>query len=60
VQLALDGSIDLSDGEVSGALVGACVQVPGYDIARLQDRVLYRDNGTNLDVTTLPIPELDG
>ena len=56
-QVARDGELDLHDGEVSGNPVGANVQVPGYDISRLSDRVLYRDNDRNLDATELPVPD---
>lgn len=56
VQIALDGELSLSDGEVAGNPIGANLQVPGYDIGRLSDRVLYRDNGTNLDAADLYIP----
>jgi hypothetical protein len=57
LQVAIDGEIDLSAGEISGAEVGACVQVEGYDLERLTTGVLYRDNGINLDATMLPVPE---
>jgi len=57
LQLALDGELDLLDGRVSGAEVGACIQVPDYDLTRLTTRVEYRDNGINLDATELPVPE---
>jgi len=33
------------------------VQVDDYDIGRLADRVVYRDNGTKLETTGLYIPE---
>jgi hypothetical protein len=50
-------SLDLRTGRVSGAAIGACIQVDGYDVARLSDDVIYVDNGVNLDATTLPVPE---
>jgi len=52
-----DGELDLANGEVTGAEIGACVQSESYDVARLTDQVEYRDNGANLDVTALPVPE---
>ncbi len=52
------GQIDLARGEVSGSPIGACVQVPGYDLARLSNDVSYTDNGINLDSTTLPVPDI--
>jgi hypothetical protein len=57
VQVARDGELDLCDGEVSGNPIGANVQVPGYDVARLGKRVSYHDNGQGLDATTLPVPD---
>ncbi|MCC7542228.1 MAG: hypothetical protein IT379_38775 [Deltaproteobacteria bacterium] len=57
VQVTSGSALDLEDGEIYGAEVGACVQIEGYDLARLSTRVLYRDNGVNLDSTTHPDPE---
>ncbi len=49
-------SVDVSSGVVERSTIGACVQVDGYDIARLSDDVMYRDNEQNLDSTMLPVP----
>jgi len=57
VQVVQDGSLDLHDGVVARNLIGANVQVDGYDIARLQDRVSYPDNGRTLDSSALPVPQ---
>jgi hypothetical protein len=57
LQLADDGSADLSDGVISDHLVGVNIQVPDYDIVRLTRGVVFRDNDTNLDSTELPIPD---
>jgi len=57
LQVALDGALDLSDGEVVGNAIGACVQVADYDLARLSDRVSYRDNGSAIQATELPVPD---
>ena len=57
VQVSRDGAMDLHDGEIAENPVGANVQVPDYDFSRLTDRVFYRDNGTNLDSSTLFVPE---
>jgi len=57
LQIALDGSLDLVDGTVSGSPIGACVQVDGYDLSRLTNSVRYRDNETNLQATDLPVPD---
>jgi hypothetical protein len=58
VMVAEEATLDLSDGDVSSSNIGACVQVDGYDLGRLSNRVTYRDNGTNLVSTSLPVPEL--
>jgi hypothetical protein len=39
--------------------IGACVQVPDYDIARLRQNVVYTDNATNLESTSLPLPDFE-
>lgn len=57
VQVARGGTMDLSVGEVVGNPIGANVQTEGFDSARLADRVVYLDNGVNLDATTLPVPD---
>jgi len=57
VQVADDGALDLANGQVSNAEIGACVQIEGYDVDRLTTRVQYVDNTTNLDATSLPVPE---
>ncbi len=57
VQVAVDGQLDLSTGEVSFSPIGANVQVEGYDVDRLSADVAYRENGVNLDAAELPVPE---
>ncbi len=49
-------SLDLASGVVAGSQIGACVQIDGYDLDRLTRDVDYVDNGSNLDVTSLPVP----
>ena len=56
LMVAQDGEADLSEGEIVGCEIGACLQVDGYDVTRLQEGVRYRDNGTNLQATMLPVP----
>ncbi len=48
--------VDFESGVVSGTTIGACVQVEGYDLDRLTHEVAYRENGTNLSSTMLPVP----
>ena len=57
LQLARGGVIDLTSGEVTENAIGANVQTEGYDLARITDRVIYRDNGRDLDSTLLPVPD---
>jgi hypothetical protein len=56
VQVEGEAALDISAGLVERAEIGACVQVPDYDFDRLTDDVVYRDNGTNLETTELPVP----
>ena len=56
VQVAREASMDLRDGLIADNPVGANVQVPGFDVNRLTDRVAYERNGVNLDATELPTP----
>ncbi len=57
IQMAAGGTVDLHLGEVSRNRIGANVQTVGFDLARLQDRVLYLDNEVELDSSLLPVPE---
>jgi hypothetical protein len=57
VQLVRDGAVDLHEGEVARNPIGANVQTAGFDPQRLGDQVAFRDNGRNLDTSTLPVPE---
>jgi hypothetical protein len=50
-------NVDLTAGAISSSGIGACVQVGGYDVSRLQNDVRYFDNGVNLDTTMLRVPE---
>jgi hypothetical protein len=51
-------ALDVMSGVVSQTSIGACVQVDGYDLDRLTADVVYIDNGTNLDSTMLPVPDV--
>jgi len=57
VQVGSGSSIDLHDGEVSRNRVGANVQEPTFDVARISDGVRYFDNELNLDATMQPVPD---
>jgi hypothetical protein len=51
------GSADLSEGLVRRAEIGACVQSDAQNLEALSRDVSYADNGANLEVTELPVPE---
>jgi hypothetical protein len=51
-----DGSLDAVDGQISDNPIGADVELEEYDLTRISQRVLYRDNGRDLQSITLPIP----
>jgi hypothetical protein len=54
-------ALDLVDGVIDRAAVGACVQQDGYDSTRLQSGVEYRDVGVPLRATSYDLPtELQG
>ncbi len=56
VQIVPGGEVDLRDGTIEMNPVGVNVQAEGYDISRVMQQVLFRDNGVNLDSTELPVP----
>ncbi len=51
-----DAEADVRDGIVARNPIGANVQPPGFDLARIQDRVRYVDNALPLDSAGLPVP----
>ena len=53
----VDAALDLRRGTVSNGEIGVCLHDPAYDLSRLQEDVIYRDNGINLDTTSLPVPD---
>jgi len=55
LQLVTEGMILARDGVISDNPVGVNAQYP-VDPADLTDRVVYRDNGLNLDSAALPVP----
>ena len=58
LQLAASGDAALARGAVRGHAIGVCLQVPGFDVAKLQDEVIYESNGRNLDAQDVPLPTL--
>ena len=56
-QVATDSQLDLSNGEVTGCVIGACIQIDGFDTDRLTREVVFHDNEVNLQATSLPVPD---
>ncbi len=58
------GTIDIHDGVISHNPIGINVQTAGFDLDRLTNNVIFLDNGIDLDMTDIPVPEasspLDG
>ncbi len=55
----VDGAaLNLSHGVVSSCAIGACVGTADFDLSRLQDDVAYVDNESNVDTTSLPVPDI--
>ncbi len=52
------GTLDLHEGILEDNAVGVNMQVVGYDTRRLLDHVVMRQNGINLDSSSLPLPPL--
>lgn len=55
--LLASGAVDLADGEVRENAIGVCLQTTPFDVARLEQNVVFVGNETNLDSTTLPVPD---
>jgi len=60
LQVAQGAGLDATRGAVQHNAIGACVQTVEFSLERIQDRVAYSDNETNLDTTELPVPDLLG
>ncbi len=58
VLIATGASASLSRGLVRGHPIGVCLQVPGFDVQRLTDKVDFVENGARLDASDLPLPTL--
>ncbi len=50
-------AMDLSDGSITRTVIGACVQVEGYDTARLRNNVEYREVEIPSQATAYEVPE---
>ena len=53
-----DATMDLHDGEVFDNTIGACINAEDFELDRLMDNVVYRDNERRLDPNfNMPVPE---
>lgn len=57
VQVHGGGGLDLRDGTIANATVGACVQIDDYDVGRLTDGVEFTENGVAVQSTSFAPPE---
>jgi hypothetical protein len=58
LHVAEAGELDVAGGRITGNHIGACIQVDGYDLSRIESPA-YEDNVTNLEATSLPVPGSD-
>ena len=56
VQVYDRASLDLSGGTIEQSAIGACVQIDGYDLARVVAGVEYRDNERNVESSSVYVP----
>lgn len=57
VVVGIGAAVDLSDGEVALSAIGANVQEPSFDLARLSSGMVYRNVERPLDWTVLAVPD---
>ena len=58
LQVSRGGAFDLTSGDVADNRIGACLQDPSFDRARLMNDVRFLDNDTVFEATTFPEPEV--
>lgn len=56
VQVYDAASLDVSMGTIEGSAIGACVQIDGYDLARVVEDVRYLDNDRNVESVSVYVP----
>ena len=54
VFIGRDGQMDLHDGVIRDSPFGLCLEVEGYDVARLTDNVAFVNNGMNSAMSVDP------
>jgi len=55
----LGGTMDLHDGEIADNPVGIHVFTEGFDMDRLCEGVVFRDNGVNVDTNEVTVPDCE-
>lgn len=58
VVLAEQSELDLQEGRVANARAGVCVQVDGYDLARLTEAVAYENVDTPISTESVALPDV--
>jgi hypothetical protein len=56
VQVYDRASLDLSGGTIERSAIGACVQIEGYDLARVVEGVRFVDNERNVESADVYVP----
>jgi hypothetical protein len=56
VQVAEGGAFEIESGSISNSAIGACVQIPGYDLDLLVRMTLFIENTRNIETTSLYVP----
>ncbi|MBX7193933.1 MAG: right-handed parallel beta-helix repeat-containing protein [Sandaracinaceae bacterium] len=49
-------SLDLTGGTIEGSAIGACVQIEGYDLARIVGTARFVDNERNVETASVYVP----
>lgn len=56
VQLFDESELDVRSGTIEASAIGACVQVEGYDLARIVDGVRFVSNERNVETAGVYVP----
>jgi hypothetical protein len=54
--VAEGGAFEIESGSISNSAIGACVQIPGYDLDLLVRMTLFIENTRNIETTSLYVP----
>jgi hypothetical protein len=53
----VDADLDVADASIRACSVGFCVQADGYDTERALEGMVFEENGSDVEATSLPVPE---